>query len=80
MSDLSAREALRYATEDSMLTLFAVVLGGWLSLTFAGFAFSSYTFGMLFVLAVLVFLVGGLALFSGLVAITYKVLVDSRTA
>ncbi|KAB1188621.1 hypothetical protein GJR98_11460 [Haloferax sp. MBLA0077] len=80
MQTVSARAALRYATEDSMVALYGVVFGGWLLVTVAGFAFNSDTLGMMFVAGVLAFLAGGLAVATGLVAIAYKVVVDSRTA
>lgn len=77
MNDVSAREALRYATEDSMVTLYAVVFGGWVLLTLAGIGLS--TGGGAFVFGALALVAGALAVLAGVVAIAYKLLADSRT-
>ncbi|KAB1196456.1 MULTISPECIES: hypothetical protein [Haloferax] len=76
MSDLSAREALRYATEDSMLALYGVVFSGWVLLTVAGVGLTAG--GIAFVFGLLSVLAGVLALLAGGVAIVYKILADSR--
>ncbi|WP_411968431.1 hypothetical protein [Haloferax sp. YSSS75] len=77
MDDVSARDALRYATEDSMVTLYAVVFGGWVLLTVAGVGLG--TGGLGFVFGALAFVAGSLAVLAGVVAIAYKLLTDSRT-
>ncbi|WP_416839511.1 hypothetical protein [Haloferax sp. DFSO52] len=77
MSDLSAREALRYATEDSMLALYAVVFGGWILLTVVGFGLTRG--GVLLVVRLLAVVFGVFAILTGVVAIAYKLLADSRT-
>lgn len=80
MSDISAREALRYATGDDMLKLYGVLVVGWM-LTFLGesVARSAANSGVT-VLALIGALVGIVAVLSGIVAIAYKVLADGRTA
>ncbi|CQR50188.1 MULTISPECIES: hypothetical protein [Haloferax] len=80
MSRVSARDALRYATEDDALVLFAVIVGGWVLLTIGTFALAGYGFGMMFVLGILASLAGALAVFASVVGLAYKLLVDSRRA
>ena len=76
MTDVSAREALRYATEDSMVTLYAVVFGGWVLLTIAGIGVGAGGIG--FVFGVLAVVAGALALLAGGIAIVYKLLADTQ--
>jgi len=92
MSPLSAREALEYAISPAVLRLFGVVGVGvvlfplgvrlfgsrLLFASYGGGGLALYALGSLlgFVLA----LVGFLALYGGLVALLYKVLVDAREA
>ncbi|AKU09052.1 hypothetical protein ABY42_06440 [Haloferax gibbonsii] len=80
MSRVSARDALRYATEDDAIALFAVILGGWVFLTVGSFALAGYGFGLMFALGILASLAGALAMFAGVVGLAYKLLVDSRRA
>ncbi|ELZ82131.1 TMEM43 family protein [Haloferax larsenii] len=79
MAEVSARDALRYATEDEMVKLYAVVFGGWLLLFVAEFAFNRLTVGMMSFVGVVAFLAGALAMFAGLVGIAYKLLRETRT-
>ncbi|ELZ98683.1 hypothetical protein [Haloferax sulfurifontis] len=80
MSRVSARDALRYATEDDVLVLFAVIAGGWVFLTVGSFALAGHGFGLMFALGILASLAGALAVFAGVVGLAYKLLVDSRRA
>ncbi|MCO8268703.1 hypothetical protein ACOZ4B_18110 [Haloferax prahovense] len=80
MSRVSARDALRYATEDDAVVLFAVIVGGWVLLTVGSFALAGYGFGLMFALGIVAALAGALAVFAGVVGLAYKLLVDSRRA
>ncbi|ELZ85936.1 hypothetical protein C453_08973 [Haloferax elongans ATCC BAA-1513] len=79
MAEVSARDALRYATEDEMVKLYVVVSGGWLLLFVAEFAFNRLTVGVMSFVGVVAFLAGVLATFAGLVGIAYKLLRETRT-
>ncbi|WP_199514391.1 MULTISPECIES: hypothetical protein [unclassified Haloferax] len=80
MSRVSARDALRYATEDDAIALFAVIAGGWVLLAVGSFALAGYGFGLMFALGIVASLAGALAMFAGVVGLAYKLLVDSRRA
>ncbi|RDZ38172.1 hypothetical protein DVK03_06600 [Haloferax sp. Atlit-109R] len=80
MSRVSARDALRYATEDDAIALFAVIVGGWVLLTIGTFALAGYGFGLMFALGIVASLAGAFAVFAGVVGLAYKLLVDSRRA
>ena len=76
MPEISAREALRYATDDEMLKLYGVLVGGW-ALTIPG-QFAATGSGVIALVGIIVLLAGITASVSALVAIAYKVLVESR--
>ncbi|USZ68452.1 hypothetical protein NGM10_01625 [Halorussus salilacus] len=78
MSDISAREALRYATDDEMLKLYGVLVGGWSAMAVGEFvARTSVQAGVRF-LALAGVVAGALAVLAGVVAIAYKVLAEGR--
>ncbi|WP_396612847.1 hypothetical protein ACH9L7_06135 [Haloferax sp. S1W] len=79
MPEVSARDALRYATADEMVKLYAVVLGGWFLFFVAFLAFNAYAVGMMAFVGAVAFLAGFLAVFAGIVGITYKLLRETRT-
>ena len=79
MSDVSARQALRYATEDSMVGLFLLVFGGWTLVTLSQLVLTSSS-GTVQMLGFVGYPVGAFAAFVGVVAIAYKIVVDSRSA
>ncbi|WP_435156055.1 hypothetical protein [Haladaptatus sp. DFWS20] len=77
ITTVSARDALRYATDDEMLKLYGVVIGSWIVALFAQFVFqTSYqpivTFG-----AGVLFLGSAVAFIGGIVATAHKVLAES---
>ncbi|AHZ21545.1 hypothetical protein E6P09_09950 [Haloferax mediterranei ATCC 33500] len=80
MSGLSARDALRYATEDSVVGLFLVIFGGWVVFALGGVAFGGHLLGLVSFIGLIVSAAGAFAMFAGIVATAYKVLVDSRSA
>lgn len=78
MQKISAQKALRHATDDELLWLYGVVLGGWTLTALGQFTFgtSRQVFGSLIGLVAL--LAGILLILTGVVAIARKVLVESR--
>ncbi|ELZ91249.1 hypothetical protein C440_13084 [Haloferax mucosum ATCC BAA-1512] len=80
MTSVSARDALRYATQDAVVGLFLVIFGGWLSVTLGGVLFGGHLLSMVSFIGLLVSVAGAFAMFVGLVALAYKLLVDSRAA
>lgn len=77
MSEITARDALEYATRDELLKLYGVVVGAWV-LMFVG-SFLMGPLGALPSFVGLLTVVAGLfAFLAGVVAIAYKVLTESR--
>ncbi|WP_433630884.1 hypothetical protein [Halomicrococcus sp. NG-SE-24] len=77
MSSVSAREALRYATDDEMLKLYAVLVGGWVLLLVGQFAFRTAVNPAVAFVGFVVALAAVVAVVSGGVAVAYKVLSGS---
>ncbi|MFC6871839.1 hypothetical protein [Halobellus marinus] len=86
MSAVTAREALAYALSRELAILYAVVLGGYVALLFAGWFASGLALrgggggflGQL--LAAGLFLVGFVAVLGGLIGFVYKVIADANRA
>ncbi|MFC7203800.1 hypothetical protein ACFQJC_09750 [Haloferax namakaokahaiae] len=76
MSELSAGRALAYATEDELMKLYAVVVGGWV--VTLGSQVLLTTGGMGLALGIVGLLAGILGSLVGIVALAYKVIHDSR--
>ncbi|RBI64454.1 hypothetical protein DMJ13_08235 [halophilic archaeon] len=77
MSSVPAREALRYATDDEILKLYAVLVGGWVLLLVGQFAFRTAVNPAVTYVGLVVALAAVVAVVSGVVAIAYKVLSKS---
>ena len=78
MNDITARDALEYATRDELLKLYGVIVSAW-GLLFVG-SFALGLFGPLASVVGLLFVVAGVGTFlSGVVAIAYKVLAEGRS-
>ncbi|WP_410764872.1 hypothetical protein [Haloferax sp. DFSO60] len=75
MSELSAGQALAYATEDEPLKLYAVIVGGWF-VTLGSFVLF-WMGGVALALGVLGILLGITGILVGIVALVHKVLHDA---
>ena len=77
MPTISARDALRYATDSELLKLYAMFVGGWVLVT-VGESTARRAPGRLTTLvAIIALLVGVVALLSAVVAIAHKLIVES---
>ena len=77
MPPVSARDALRYATDSEMLKLYAVLVGGWV-LVVVGESTARTAPGRLTTfVAIAALLVGVVALLSAIVAIAHKLIAES---
>lgn len=80
MTEISAREALRYATDGELLKLYGILVGGWALTLLSQFVVQT-TFGPFASLVGFVLLAVGIATsVIALVAVAYKVLAESRPA
>jgi hypothetical protein len=76
MPELSARAGLSYATDDEMLKLYGVLVGGWIAMLVGQFAVAG-PISLLSLVGFLVTLGGVFAFLVGVVAVLHKVLADS---
>lgn len=77
MSEISARDALEYATRDPFLKLYGVVVGSWVLLFVGSFLLGMFAALPRFI-GVLVIIAGFGVFLSALVAILYKLLAENR--
>lgn len=73
---VSARDALGYATHDEMLKLYGLLVAGWVGILLGQFGFVAIS-PLLSLVGIVAFLVGLLASLASAVAILHKVVTES---
>ena len=77
MPTVSARDALRYATDSEMLKLYGVLVGGWMLVVVGEPTARTVPGRLATFVAIVALLVGFVAFLSAVVAIAHKVIAES---